>query len=119
MEVFEVISDRNELLKLPKRSRTNSHIQSSVRDGIQGVDGGHLIARNTNGPNEFINQVPMLEEINQYGRWRELERIEEEALNAGKNVVSKRVILSRNPTAIKFISIINGETVIDEIVNVL
>ncbi len=118
-EVFEVISDRNELLKLPKRSGTNSHIQSSVRDGIQGVDGGHLIARNTNGPNEFINQVPMLEEINQHGRWRELERIEEDALNAGKKVLSKREIISRNPTAIKFISIIDGETVTDEIVRVL
>lgn len=118
-EVFEVISDRNELLKLPKRSGTNSHIQSSVRDGMQGVDGGHLIARNTNGPNELINQIPMLEEINQHGRWRELERIEEDALNAGKKVLSKRKILSRNPTAIQFISIIDGETVTDEIVRVL
>ncbi len=118
-EVFEVISDRNELLKLPKRSGTNSHIQSSVRDGMQGVDGGHLIARNTNGPNEFLNQVPMLEEINQHGKWRDFERIEEEALKAGKKVISKRQILSRNPTVIKFISIIDGQTVTDEIVRVL
>ena len=118
-EVFEVISDRNELLKLPKRSGTNKDIQKSVREGMQGVNGGHLIARNTNGPNELINQVPMLEEINQHGRWRELERIEEDALNAGKKVVSKRQILSRNPTTIKFISIIDGQTVTDEIVKVL
>ena len=118
-EVFEVISDRNELLKLPKRNRPHTDIQKSVRDGMQGVNGGHLIARHTNGPNEVINQVSMLEEVNQSGRWRDLEKTEERALKAGKKVVSKRQILSRNPTTIKFISIIDGETVTDEIVKVL
>ena len=118
-EVFEVISDRNELLKLPERNKPHNDIQKSVRDGMQGVNGGHLIARHTNGPNEVINQVPMLEEINQSGRWRDLEKTEERALKAGKKVVSKRQILSRNPTTIKFISIIDGETVTDEIVKVL
>ena len=116
-KVYEVISDRNELLKLPKRAGTNSHTQSSVRNGLEGVDGGHLIARHTNGPNELINQIPMLQEINQHGRWRELEKIEEDALNVGKRVISKRQILS--PTAVRFISIVDGQTVTDEIVKVL
>ena len=112
-----VLCDRNKLLELTQRSRTNSHIQKQVQGGMDGVDGGHLIARNTNGPNEAINQIPMSKSVNETGRWRELERIEEEALKQGKKVISERRVISPNKT--QFITIIDGKKVTDEVVEVL
>lgn len=74
-----------------------------------------MFANNTGGPNELINQIPMSRELNQHGKWRELERMEEKALKDGKSVFSQRNLLykgsEKRPYAIEFISKIDGEEI--------
>ena len=82
-------------------------------DGKKGFDdAGHLFANTTGGPNELINQIPMNAETNRNGLWRQMERIEEEALKAGKKVHSYRKLLyhgnSMRPYAIESITEIDG-----------
>ena len=101
---------------IERNAQRNTHIQSAVverLDGRKGLDdAGHLFANTTGGPNELINQVPMASELNRTGKWRELERIEEDALKAGKDVVSSRKLLykgdSKRPWAIEFTTKIDG-----------
>ena len=81
-------------------------------DGRKGLDhGGHLFSRNSGGPNELINQVPMDSKLNT-NAYKQLEQIEEKALREGKNVQSKRNLLykgdSKRPYAIEFITTIDG-----------
>ncbi len=64
----------------------------------------------------------MLKNVNRNGRWRELERLEEEAVKAGKEVVSERQLLykgsSKSSYAIKFSCIIDGEKVSKVVKNI-
>ena len=54
----------------------------------------------------------MAKKLNSNGKWRELERLEEEALKSGKKVSSQRNLLYRGsekmPYAIEFITKIDG-----------
>ncbi len=101
---------------IERNAQRNTHIQSAVVDRLDGRkgldDAGHLFANTTGGPNELINQVPMASELNRTGKWRELERKEEDALKAGKEVVSSRKLLykgdSKRPWAIEFTTKIDG-----------
>ena len=96
--VIEAIADRNKAKSLPARNTPHSPTQKMVSEkGVEGDQSGHLFARSTNGPNEAINQVPMEQNLNEHGKWRELERIEEKALNEGKKVISKRRLIYDNP----------------------
>ena len=103
--------------KIYRNTQRNSNVQKMIvdqLDGIQGVhDGGHLFSNTSGGLNELINQVPMVKELNRNGKWRALERIEEDALRAGKHVISKRKLLykgkSKCPYAIEFTYIIDGK----------
>ena len=102
---------------IQRNTQRNSDVQKMVIDMLDGNraldDGGHIFSNTSGGPNELINQVPMLRTSNQHGKWRELERIEEEAIKAGKKVVSERKFLykgnSTRPYAIEFTYIINGQ----------
>ncbi len=101
---------------IERNAQRNTHIQSAVVDRLDGRkgldDAGHLFANTTGGPNELINQVPMASKWNRTGKWRELERKEEDALKAGKEVVSSRKLLykgdSKRPWAIEFTTKIDG-----------
>ena len=98
-----------------RNPQRNTDVQKMIVDklgGNAGDDGGHLFANATGGPNELINQVPMAKSLNRNGQWRELERLEEEALRAGKQVVSQRNLLyhgdEMRPYAIEFVCKIDG-----------
>lgn len=56
----------------------------------------------------------MSKKLNRNGQWRELERLEEDALKQGKKVTSERKLLYRGsekrPYAIEFKSTIDGKT---------
>lgn len=115
--VVECHAKRNKAYKsIERNAQRNSDVQRHVvesLDGRKGLDdAGHLFANTTGGPNELINQVPMASELNRTGLWRELERAEEEALKAGKEVVSSRKLIykgnSKRPSAIEFITKIDG-----------
>lgn len=113
--VISCSADRNKARTI-SRGATNSDVQNLVvksLDGRPGDNGGHLIARATGGPNELINQVPMAGKLNQNGQWRELERLEEDALKQGKKVTSERKLLYRGsekrPYAIEFTTKIDGK----------
>lgn len=125
--VVKALGDRSRAYKVIERNtQRNSDIQKRVvigLDGRAGVhDAGHLFSNTSGGPNELINQVPMLKNVNRNGRWRELERLEEEAVKAGKQVVSERQLLykgsSKCPYAIKFTYIIDGEKVSKVVKNI-
>ncbi len=98
-----------------RNPQRNSDVQKMVIDHLDGRkgldDGGHLFSRNSGGPNELINQVPMDGKLNK-GAYKKLEEIEEKALREGKNVQSKRNLLykgdSKRPYAIEFITTIDG-----------
>lgn len=114
--VIYASSDRSKAMAIQRNPRRNSDIQRDVveqMDGQKGVDdAGHLFANNTGGPNEMINQVPMLRDINRNGDWRKIELLEEDALKAGKNVISQRKLLykgrSKKPYAIGVTIIIDN-----------
>lgn len=98
----------------PQRNTDVQRLIVEKLDGKVGLDdGGHLFANTTGGPNELINQVPMAKSLNRNGQWRELERIEEDALKQGKSVVSQRKLLykgtEKRPYAFEFITIIDGQ----------
>ncbi len=101
---------------IERNTQRNSDIQKAVveqLDGRKGLDdAGHLFSNTTGGPNELINQVPMASELNRTGKWRELERMEEEAIKSGKEVISSRKLLyhgdSKRPYAIEFTTKIDG-----------
>lgn len=116
--VISCSADRSKAFKsISRNSRRNKDIQKHIvksLDGRTGLDdGGHLFANTTGGPNELINQVPMSKNLNRNGKWRELERIEENALKQGKKVSSERKLLyhgsEKRPYAIEFISNIDGK----------
>lgn len=115
--VVECSAKRTKAYKsIERNAQRNTPIQKAVverLDGRKGLDdAGHLFANTTGGPNELINQVPMASELNRTGKWRELERIEEDAIKAGKEVVSSRKLLykgdSKRPWAIEFTTKIDG-----------
>ena len=115
--VISCSADRSKAFgKIERNTQRNSDVQKFVVESLDGKlgldDAGHLFANNTGGPNELINQVPMSKSLNRNGKWRELERIEEEALQSGKKVSSQRNLLYRGsekrPYAIEFISKIDG-----------
>ena len=115
--VIECNAKRNKAYKsIERNTQRNSDVQRHVieqLDGRKGLDdAGHLFANTTGGPNELINQVPMASELNRTGKWRELERIEEQALKEGKEVISNRKLIykgsSKRPTAIEFTTSIDG-----------
>ena len=116
--VITCTGERSKAFKsIERNTQRNTDIQKYIvesLDGRKGLDdGGHLFANNTGGPNELINQIPMSRELNQHGKWRELERLEETALKEGKEVFSQRNLLYRGtekrPYAIEFISKIDGK----------
>lgn len=116
--VVEAYADRTKAYKsISRNTQRNSNIQKDVvrrLDGKEGLDdAGHLFANNTGGPNELINQVPMNANLNRNGQWRQLEKMEEQALKEGKEVISNRKLIykgdSKRPYAIEFISKIDGK----------
>ena len=115
--VISCSADRSKAFgKIERNTQRNSDVQKFIVNSLDGKpgldDAGHLFANNTGGPNELINQVPMSKSLNRNGQWRELERIEEEALKSGKKVSSQRNLLYRGsekrPYAIEFITKIDG-----------
>ena len=115
--VISCSADRSKAFKsISRNPQRNSNIQEYIVKNLDGKigldDGGHLFANRTGGPNELINQVPMSKRLNRNGQWRELERIEENALKQGKKVTSERKLLYRGsekrPYAIEFTSNIDG-----------
>lgn len=116
--VISCSADRTKAFKtINRNTQRNSSTQKYIVEHLDGRvgldDGGHLFANATGGPNELINQVPMSRKLNQTGEWRQLERIEEQALKEGKQVVSQRKLLykgnDKRPYAIEFITIIDGK----------
>ena len=116
--VISCSADRNKVFGVIERNaQRNTDVQKYIVESLDGKvgfdDAGHLFANTTGGPNELINQVPMAKTLNRNGAWRELERIEEEALKQGKKVSSQRNLLYRGtekrPYAIEFITKIDGE----------
>lgn len=110
-------AERSKAFKsIERNTQRNSDVQKYIVEHLDGRigldDGGHLFANNTGGPNELINQIPMSRNLNQHGKWRELERMEEKALKEGKEVISQRNLLyhgsEKRPYAIEFISKIDG-----------
>ena len=125
--VVECSAQRSKAYKtIERNAQRNSDIQRHVVEQLNGRkgldDAGHLFANTTGGPNELINQVPMASELNRTGLWRELERIEEDAIKEGKEVVSNRRLIykgnSKRPSAIEFITKIDGvetKTIVENI----
>jgi len=117
--VISCNADRTKAYKVLSGQRSpqrNTNVQKMVvdkLDGRVGDDAGHLFANTTGGPNELINQVPMDQILNRNGIWRELERIEEQALKEGKQVISQRKLLykgnEKRPYAIEFSCKIDGK----------
>lgn len=118
--VISCQADRSKAYKVlagRRNPQRNSDIQKLVVNKLDGKvgadDAGHLFANTTGGPNELINQVPMAKSLNRNGQWRELERLEEEALQQGKTVISQRKLLykgnEKRPYAIEFITKIDGQ----------
>lgn len=105
--VVDAYGDRTKALGLPERGGRNSDVQNAViNDGIKGKDdGGHLFAKEHNGPNEKLNQVPMNGKFNRNGEWRKLEEEETKYIKSGKQVNSRRQLMykgaSKRPYAIK------------------
>ncbi|WP_239327109.1 DNA/RNA non-specific endonuclease [Snodgrassella gandavensis] len=58
------------------------------RCGIEGDEGGHLLASIFNGPGEKLNLVPMNSNLNR-GAWKQMENTWAKALKDGKNVKVK------------------------------
>lgn len=115
--VVECSAKRNKAYtSIERNTQRNSDVQKLVinqLDGRKGMDdAGHLFSNTTGGPNELINQVPMASDLNRTGKWRELERIEEQALKEGKEVLSSRKLIykgdSKRPVAIEFTTKIDG-----------
>ena len=75
-------------LELKNRGRLKHQQTNSVKwkDGIEGDQGGHLIAQIFNGPGEQINYVPMKGSEVNLGQWRMLENKWQSALREGKRV---------------------------------
>lgn len=105
--VVDAYGDRTKALGLPDRGKPYDKVQKEVRaDGIKGKDdGGHLFAKEHNGPNEKLNQVPMEGYFNENGAWKELEREETKHIKSGKQVDSRRRLMykgtSKRPYAIE------------------
>lgn len=105
--VIDAYGDRTKALGLSKRGGRNSDVQNAViNDGIKGKDdGGHLFAKEHNGPNEKLNQVPMNRKFNRNGEWRKLEEDETKYIKSGRQVNSRRQLMykgtSKRPYAIK------------------
>lgn len=120
--VVNASADRTKLYKSSKKinAQRDSYTQRQVVESLGGKrgvdDGGHLFSNSVNGPNNLINQVPMNSQIQRSGgAWREFEKMEEEAIKAGKNVVSERKLLykgdSKRPYAIEAKCVIDGKVV--------
>lgn len=116
--VIRASGDRSRAYQIIQRNpQRNSDIQKKVIEDLGGTSGvddaGHLFSNTSGGPNELINQVPMEKSINRTGRWRELEKIEEDAIKAGKQVLSDRKLIykgtEKRPYAIEFTYIIDGQ----------
>lgn len=72
-----------------KRKKYSDAVKSM--SGLSSDDGGHIFSNNTQGPNEWINIVPMNRALQRPGgRWRDFEIFEENAIEEGKKVVSER-----------------------------
>lgn len=120
-------ADRSKVYGVIERNaQRNTHVQRYIVNSLDGRpgldDAGHLFSNTTGGLNELINQVPMSKTLNRNGKWRALEKIEEDALKKGKKVVSQRNLLYRGsekrPYAIEFITKINGvetKTIVENI----
>lgn len=116
--VIRASGDRTKAYQIIQRNpQRNTDIQKRVIDDLEGTtgidDAGHLFSNTSGGPNELINQVPMEKTINRTGKWRSSEKIEEDAIKAGKQVRSERKLLYRGtekrPYAIEFTSFIDGK----------
>ena len=70
----------------PNVKERNSYQQSKAgKSGIEGDEGGHLIASIFNGPGERLNLVPMDGNLNK-DAWKKMENTWAKALNEGKKV---------------------------------
>jgi hypothetical protein len=101
-------------LKLQTRGR-NTYQQGrsvEIKDGIDGDQGGHLIADIFYGPGEQINYLPMKSTLNQ-SAWRQMENTLKKALEEGKKVdIEIRPVFegnSKRPVAFEVDHWISGE----------
>lgn len=62
-----------------------------VKDGFVSDDGGHLLAREFNGPTEQINYLPMDSYTNRMGEWRNMEKSWENTLDSGGKITDVRI----------------------------
>ena len=62
-----------------------------VKDGLVSDDGGHLLAREFNGPTEQINYLPMDSYTNRMGEWRNMEKSWEKTLDSGGSITDVRI----------------------------
>ena len=60
--------------------------------GSNAYNSGHIQQRSTGGLNERINLLPMNAKENQHGKWARIEGKERKAINAGKDVRSRKII---------------------------
>lgn len=109
---------------LSQRDRdTQKRVRTDLNGSeLEGYDGGHIFSNSTNGCNNTINQVPMPRELNNGGKWRELENQEKKWLDDGKHLVTTRTIIykERGSKVVKSIittNIVDGKTMSDVIVN--
>lgn len=118
--VCEASADRNKAMLLLKRGGRDSDTQRNIVEKLDGYksydDGGHIFSNEKNGANELINQVPMNSKINrrgEEGKWRDIELKENEVLEEGRKLVSKRQIQykgsSKRPYIIKVINFVDGK----------
>lgn len=76
------------------RSGRDINVERRVKleqDGIMAVDhGGHSVQNALGGPNEFVNQVPMHQSVNNGGIWKSVEGLERKLVDEGKTILSTR-----------------------------
>lgn len=127
--VIEATANRTAMKNSTKKinSTRDSNTQKRVKIDLNGnkledYDAGHIFSNSTNGCNNTINQVPMPSKYNKGGKWRQLENIEENWLNEGKHLVTKRQIIYKEPGSkvVKSIittNIVDGKPMNEIIVN--
>ena len=76
------------MLKLDTLDRNTYQQLKAGKQGIDGDEGGHLIASILNGSGEKINLLPMNSNLNR-GEWKALENSWAKALRKGKTVKVK------------------------------
>ena len=95
-KTIEVECHSSALAKSVKRTNLAQENQAALveaKGGKRGVhDAGHIQQRSTGGNNESINLLPMKSSKQRGGKWAKMEKTERDAIDAGKDVVTKKKI---------------------------